>query len=95
VAQAVAANGTLQAAIDGGVEIAEAATRITGHPTMFIVGSTGPYGRNAWTTGTADIGEVERAESALMADPGWIHLIDRVGPAYQPGASQSIYRHVS
>lgn len=38
VAQAVAANSKLRAAIDGGVEIAEAASRITGHPTIFVVG---------------------------------------------------------
>ena len=38
VAQAVAANGKLRAASDGGVEIAEAASRITGHPTIFVVG---------------------------------------------------------
>jgi hypothetical protein len=95
VAQAVAANGKLRAAIDGGVEIAEAAGRITGLETMFIVGSTGPYGGCAWTTGASDIGEVERGEAALMADDGWLDLIDRVGTAYQDGASQSIYRRIS
>jgi hypothetical protein len=30
-----------------------------------------------------------------MADDGWIELIDRVGPAYAQGASQSIYRLAS
>jgi hypothetical protein len=92
VATAVAANGSLRAALAGGVEIAEAATRIGGAPTMFMVDSTGPYGGCAWTTGFADIGELERAEAALNADDGWLELIDRVGPAYAPGAAQSIYR---
>jgi hypothetical protein len=30
-----------------------------------------------------------------MADDGWLDLIDRVGTAYQDGASQSIYRRIS
>jgi len=91
-ARAVATNGQLRAALAGGVEIAEAATRITGVPTLFLVGSTGAYGGCAWTSGFTDIGQLEQAEAALMADDGWIELIDRVGPSYAPGASQSIYR---
>lgn len=92
VASAVGANGHLRAALEGGVEIAEAATRITGVQTLFMVASTGPFGGCSWTSGFNDIGELERAESALMADEGWIDLIDRVGTAYDQGASQSIYR---
>ena len=91
-AQAVAANGHLRAALEGGVEIAEAATRITGVPTMFTVASTGPYGGCSWNNGFSDIGQLEQAESTLMADAGWIDLLDRCGPNYAPGASQSIYR---
>jgi|SoiMethySBSTD1v2_1073268.scaffolds.fasta_scaffold11381_7 hypothetical protein len=94
-ARAVATNGKLRAALDGGVEIAEAATRITGVPTMFVVASTGPYGGCAWNSGFSDIGQLEQAEAALMADSGWIELIDRVGPAYRSDASQSIYRLAS
>jgi hypothetical protein len=94
-ARAVAANGHLGAALAGGVEIAEAATRITGVPSLFLVGATGPYGGCVWTSGFADIGQLERAEAALMAETGWIELIDRVGPSYAPGASQAIYRLAS
>jgi hypothetical protein len=95
IARAVAANGQMRAALAGGVEIAEAVTRITGVPTMFLVSTTGAYGGCSWSSGFADIGQLERAESALMADDGWIELIDRVGPAYAQGASQSIYRLAS
>jgi hypothetical protein len=94
-ARAVAANGQLRAALAGGVEIAEAATRITGVPTLFLVSATGAYGGCAWSSGFTDIGQLEQAEAALMADDGWIELIDRVGPAYAQGASQSIYRLAS
>lgn len=89
---AVGANGRLRAAVEGGVEIAQAATRITGVPTMFLVASTGPYGGCMWSSGFADITQLEQAEAALMADTGWLDLIDRLGPNYQQGAAQSIYR---
>lgn len=95
VARAVAANGQLRAALAGGAEIAEAATRITGVPTLFLVSATGAYGGCAWTSGYTDIGQLEHAEAALMADDGWIELIDRVGPSYAQGAAQSIYRLAS
>ena len=95
VARAVGANGQLRAALAGGVEIAEASTRITGVPTMFLVDSTGPYGGCAWTSGFADIDALQQAAAALAADAGWLELIDRVGPAYQQGAAQAIYRHAS
>jgi hypothetical protein len=91
-ARAVAANGQLRAALVGGVEIAEATTRITGVPSLFLVNATGAYGACGWSSGFADIGQLEQAEAALMADDSWIELIDRVGPAYAQGASQSIYR---
>lgn len=91
-AQAVAANGHLRRAFEGGVEIAEAATRITGASTLFLVGATGSYGGCAWVSGYTDIGALDRAEAALLADDGWVDLIDRVGPSYAPGASQAVYR---
>jgi hypothetical protein len=94
VAQATAANGQVQAALAGGVEIAEAATRITGAPTVFVVDTTGPFGGCRWGTRFADIGELQRAEAALMADDSWLELIDRVGPAYMQDAHQSIYRRI-
>ena len=95
MARATGANGQQRAALAGGVEIAEASTRITGVPGMFLVDSTGPYGGYAWTSGFADIDALQQAEAALAADAGWLELIDRVGPAYQQGAAQAIYRHAS
>jgi hypothetical protein len=95
VARAVAANGQLRAALAAGVEIAEAATRITGVPGLFVADVTGPYGGCAWTTGFADIGTLQQAEAALNADDSWLELIDRIGPAFQQDAAQAIYRHAA
>jgi hypothetical protein len=94
VARARAANGRLADAMAGGVEIAEAATRIGGVPTMFVVDGTGPFGGCRWISGHADIGSVQRSEAALMADPAWPALIDRIGTAYENDASQAVYRRL-
>jgi hypothetical protein len=94
VARAEAANGKVGAAIASGIEIAEAATRITGQPTNFLVDSTGPFGGCRWTTPLPDIGAVQRTEEALNADAGWLELIDRVGTNYAPGATQAVYRRL-
>jgi hypothetical protein len=94
VARAQAANGKVAGAMSGGIEIAEAATRITGIPTMFLADATGPYGGCRWTSGHADIGSVQQTEAALQADTGWLELIDRIGPCYAQGASQSVYRRL-
>ena len=95
VATATAANGRLGDAMAGGIEIAEFATRVGGYDTLFVVGATGPYGACAWITGVPDIAAVESSEGALMADPEWITLIDRVGPSYQQDAAQAMYRRLA
>lgn len=95
VARATGANGRLGTAVASGVEIAEHADRVAGTNTLFLVNSTGPYGGVAWVTGYDDIGGVEAGEAALMADPAWLELLDRVGADYLPDASQTIYRRIS
>jgi hypothetical protein len=95
VATAVAAPGRLGAAITSGIEIADLATRVSGQDTLFVVGSTGPYGQMAWLTGAPDLATVEAGEAALMADPDWIDLLERVGTDYQPNAAQAIYRRIA
>jgi hypothetical protein len=94
VASAVAAPGHLSDAIAGGIEIAKHATRVSGQNTLFTVNSTGPYGGCAWLTGCPDIDTVESGEGALMADPEWLKLIDRVGTAYNNDAAQAMYRRI-
>lgn len=94
VARARAANGSIKAALEGGVEIAELATDITGAQTMFLVDTTGAYGGCRWTTGFADIGALERADAALAADDRWLELIDRVSPSYAEDATQAIFRRL-
>lgn len=92
--KATAVNGQLTAAMENGVKIAETVTQITGVPTAFLADVTGAYGGCRWTTGFSSIAELERAESALMADQSWLSLIDRAGTAYTSDAHQTIYRRI-
>jgi hypothetical protein len=94
VARAIPTNGKLREAMAAGVEIAETATRITGVETAFLVDATGPFGGCRWNSRHSDIASVERAEAALLADERWMGLMERIGTAFQPGASQSMYRRV-
>jgi hypothetical protein len=94
VASAVAAPGHLSDAITSGIEIADHATRVSGQNTLFVVNTTGAYGGCAWLTASPDIDTVERGEAALMSDPEWLKLIDRVGTAYNNDAAQAIYRRI-
>lgn len=94
VATAVAAPGRLSDAISSGIAIAEHATRVSGQNTLFVMNSTGPYGGCAWLTASPDIDTVERGEAALVDDPEWLALIDRVGTAYNPDPAQSMYRRI-
>jgi hypothetical protein len=95
VATAVAAQGRLSDAIGAGIEIADQVTKTTGQNTLFMVNSTGLYGGVAWITPSANISEVDAGEAALMADPEWLKLIDRVGTDFGPGAAQAIFRRIA
>jgi hypothetical protein len=95
VVSAVAANGRLSDAIAAGVELAEHTTKVTGHPALFAVNTTGVFGGVGWIVPAPDIGAVDAARAALMADSEWLPLIDRVGTAYAPGAAQSLHRRIA
>jgi hypothetical protein len=95
VATAAAAAGRIGDAIAGGIEIADHVTKTTGQPTIFTVNATGLYGGVSWLTPSENIDAVDAGESALMADAEWLKLIDRVGPAYTPGAAQAIFRRIA
>ena len=96
---AVCANGRLGRGLELGVEIAQRVEQVTGAPTMFLTGTTGPYGSVVWASGFRDAQDMERAQQALMADTGWQRFIDKetadVYAAEPMMTTQSIWRHVT
>lgn len=96
--RAVCSAGNIAAGVGVGVEIAQAAERVTGAPTMFVIDTTGTYGGVGWITGHESAQAMEQAEQALMADPTWLAMIDeKAGGVYLSDPStttQLIYRRM-
>lgn len=82
-----------------GVEIAQAAEKITGLPSLFVGNSTGDYSGVAWVSGFTDIGELERAQNALDESQAFVELLDsEIAGVYndQPGAApRTLYRKIA
>jgi hypothetical protein len=93
--RAVCANGMLSRGIELGIELAQTAERITGVPVMFTSRVTGEYGGVAWISGAPDLATFETESAALAADASWAELLDRAGPAYQPGADTFLLRRLA
>ena len=95
VTTAQCANGSLTEGMAVAVELADAATQLTGVPLMVVVPVTGAYGGVGWISSVDDLAEVESASAALAADVDWLKLVDRAGHAFAPGASSSMLRRIS
>jgi hypothetical protein len=74
--QAVCASGSVARGMELGVEIAQRVENITGVPSLFATGVTGPYGSVSWFSGFADAREMDRAQQALSADASFARFID-------------------
>lgn len=99
IVQAVCANRNLARGIGVGIELAQMAEKITGTPTMFVNGATGPYGGVAWISGFENIQSLESAQQKLGSDAGWLDLLDQeAGTAYQQNpelTTSRIYRRIA
>lgn len=92
----VLADGNYARGLAAGVEIAQAAEKITGLSTMFTSGLTGNYGSVGFITGYETIAAVEKAQAKLAGDAGWIKLVDSVKGCFVEGATiNSIHRRVA
>ena len=95
VVSGTCANGSIAEGMTIGVEIAEAATSISGHRTMFSAAVAGAYGAVTWVTGVPDLNTLADANRTLASDPEWLKLVDRAGHAYAQGVTGSILRRLN
>ena len=81
-----------------GAELAKAAERATGVPSLFLGATTGNHGGVAWATRYNDAVEMESCLRGLATDPAFVKMIDtQAGVVYTtvPGATaQEIWRRV-
>ena len=89
------ANGSIAEGMTVGVELAEAAAKITGHGTMFSAAVAGAYGAVTWATGVPDLNTLADANRTLASDPEWLKLVDRAGHSYAQGVTGSILRRLN
>lgn len=94
VVSGTCANGSFAEGLAFGVEIAEAATRITGRQTMLTAPVAGAYGSVNWVTGAPNMAALADDNRTLSSDPDWLKLVDRAGHAFAPGVVGSILRRV-
>lgn len=89
VVETTLANGAFAKGVELGIEIAERVEEITGMSTAFGTHATGPYGRVQWMTGHASIADLQRAETAINSDPGFLQLLDsKVAEVYVQGSGE-------
>jgi hypothetical protein len=80
-----------------GVEAAQRAESLTGATVLFLGGMTGNYGGVGWLLMYTDVAAMDRGQTALASDPGFIEFVDGLQGVYAdlPGATtQVIIRRV-
>lgn len=93
---AVLLPGSYMHGIEVGIEIATRAQRITGVPVSFCIGTTGVYGSVSWFGAYDSIEQVQRSNEELNADMSFAEFLDKeVKTAYQPAATQTLYRRLA
>jgi hypothetical protein len=92
----LAPGGTVKG-IELGVETAQLASKITGCPTSFAMGMTGPYGSVEWLTVYASIEDLQRAGDAIAADASFNQKVDKeLSKVYLPGVTtQTAFRKIA
>jgi hypothetical protein len=95
--QSTIADGHGARGMAAGVEAAQRAEALTGASVLFLAGMTGNYGGVGWLLLYPDAAAMDRGQSALGGDPGFIEFIDSLEGVFAdaPGATtQLIIRRV-
>jgi hypothetical protein len=92
--QALCTPGSVADAMAAGVELAQAAERLTGRPAIFSVAVTGRYGGVPWSGGAPDIETLQAASEAMANDPEFASLVARHSSSFQPNGTTTILRRL-
>jgi len=95
VTQANLANGHFGDGMAIGAQIADEAARITGTNVMFTKTVTGSYAGIGWIGAADSMSQLQANNAALMADAGWLGLIEQAGAVFTPGATSFIMRRIN
>lgn len=87
VVQSQLANGNFARGVAVGVEIAAAASKLSGLNTLFVLGATGAYGGCGWVTGAMSLKELEDGQAVVGSDPDFVALVDRSADCFVQGVT--------
>jgi hypothetical protein len=97
--QTVCAAGNLMKGMELAIEIARRAEQSIGVPVLAATGMTGSYGSISWSSGYADIRDMERAQQAMAADTKFNEFVDKsVRGVYADDMAltrQLVFRHLA
>lgn len=96
VTQAVAATGKMPEALAWGVDMAQHATSVTGHPVSLLVNAYGDFGGMAFISTAADMAAADASSDALQGDADYIAKISASSGLFVDGsAHQSLLRRLA
>ena len=96
ITQAVAATGKMPEAVAWGVDMAQHATRVTGHPVSLLVNAYGDFGGMAFISTAADMAAADASSDALQADTDYVAKISASSGMFVDGsAHQSLLRRLA
>jgi len=96
VTQAVAATGKMPDAVAWGVDMAQHASSVTGHPVSLLVNTYGDFGGMAFISTAADMAAADASGDALQGDADYIAKISASSGMFVDGsAHQSLLRRLA
>jgi len=93
VVTAQCAGGHISDAIAWGVDMAEQVHSVTGRDGAFGRSVYGPWAQVSWISLADTAEQVEIAESAMNADPGFLERVDRAGDLFVDASATSLLSH--
>jgi hypothetical protein len=87
---AVMANGSYEAAIGWGLDMAEHATKVTGIQTMFAMPQYGPFGAVTWIGVSENAAGADAANAALNGDADYIKKLGAAGELFVEGSGMRV-----
>ena len=84
---AVLASGSFVRGLTAGLEISAKVEAITGVPSLFLRGLSGPYGGIGWISGYESLAAFEEANGKMEANADWLPFLDSLDGCFVADAS--------
>ena len=83
------AGGKIVSAMTWGLEVFNHVGSVTGRDGIFGRSMYGPWATLGWISIASSLDEIDAAQAAMSADPGYIEMVDQGGDLFVPGSATS------